>query len=196
MEGRTLLGEQRLLPSPTPTFKIFYLSVPLCGELGKPTLLSGRGGRVGSRGYPWHQFLGRAVPRGLLLWSGELEYSAPSQHTSPSLACAILPGTWALRCHPKVGRSQRTRVGGVDLWLVQHHLLSTGEQAKAFVHKGSERAQQSWRCIEIHLPGSHPLRWAMNGLLLALSHQLVFSGPRPPPHPDPHSDVLRETDSA
>ena len=88
------MGEQRLPPSPTPTFKTLYLSDPPCGEL-----------EVGTSGTSF-----RVELKGLLLRPGEQEYPAPPKCTSPRAhTCAMLPGTWELRCHPKVGRSQRTR---------------------------------------------------------------------------------------
>lgn len=86
-------GRADASPSPLPLSKLLALCSSTVG--------------VGS-GYQWPQFLGWAVPKRLLLWSGEQEYPAPPKCTSPCHACAMLPGTWELRCHLKVGRSQRT----------------------------------------------------------------------------------------
>ena len=86
-------GRADASPSPLPLSKLLALCPSTVGV---------------ESGYQWPQFLGWAVPKRLLLWSGEQEYPAPPKCTSPCHACAMLPGTWELRCHLKVGRSQRT----------------------------------------------------------------------------------------
>lgn len=66
------MGEQRLPPFPTPTFKTLYLSDPPCGVL-----------EVGTSGTSF-----RVELKGLLLRPGEQEYPAPPKCTSP---CAPAP---------------------------------------------------------------------------------------------------------